>query len=417
MESYEKIAKILRTDKDFIKIVGEHLREVTGHNDVFPRLMEENEREMKDRLEKLGLNFSHNASDIYHALIAKVRRDDEALSRCLDYPTCNTEEDCKTLIQLAKKFANVPKGYFLKREKAIEFLKKEPPLNTLAFFKLSRVDELLKRFDLFEVYSALRFVEDVKWLNNVFFAQLDGVRPDDFEEREIEIHVLQQEWLKVAEKFVKKKYHNVSHLKELGVIFVIPLKIDTAGETLRIFSLILHYLHEITFYSKLFRKYAHEDPPFFSQKLISALRGDVLDSHFLDEERGRKWMIVQRYLAKDDPYDWRLFEPHVNPEALHWSKAEADIARLGMRYGELSFDFWNNLDHVGDYFQDEAGVEVLVSFNLIDTVMSLVQEKEMIKYLYHHQEALWNRIFAEYVGREKMEEMILDSFETGYIQL
>lgn len=417
MESYEKIAKILRTDKDFVKTAAERLREFSGHNDVFPRLIEENERKMKERLEKLGLSSSSNASDIYRALIAKVKRDDEALLRLLGGPTCDTEEGCRTLIKFAKEFANVPKGHFLKREKAIEFLKKEPPPNTLAFFQLSGVDELLKRFDLFEVYSALRFVEDGTWLNKVFFSQLNGVRPDDFEEREIEVHVLHQDWLKAAEKFVKKKYHNVSHLKELGVIFVIPLKIDTPGETLRVFSLILHYLHEVTFYSKLFRKYARGDPSAFSPKLVSGLRGDVLDSHFPDEDRGKKWMIVQRYLAKDDPNDWRLFEPHVNPEAVHWSKAENDIARLGMRYGELGLDFWNDLDHVGDYFQDEAGVEVLVSFNLIDTVMSLVQEKEMIKYLYHHQEALWNRIFAEYVGREKIEEMIVEGFEKGYIQL
>lgn len=417
MEPFEKIAKILRTDKDFVKIAAERLREFSGHDDVLPRLVEENEREMAGRLGKLGLSSSSNASEIYHALIKKVKRDDEALSRLLQNPTCDTEEGCRTLIKFAKEFANVPKGHFLKREKAIEFLKKEPPPNTLSFFKLSSVDELLKRFDLFEVYSALRFVEDGQWLNNVFFAQLQGVRPEDFEEREIEVHVLHEEWLKAAEKFVKKKYHNVSHLKELGIIFVIPLKIDTAGETLRVFSLILHYLHEVTFYSKLFRKYAREDPTAFSPKLISALRGDVLDTHFPDEERGRKWMIVQRYLAKDDANDWRLFEPHINPEAIHWSKAEGDIARLGMRYGELGLDFWNNLDHVGDYFPDEAGVEVLVSFNLIDTVMSLVQEKEMIKYLYHHQEAVWNKIFAEYVGREKMEEMIVNSFEKGFIEL
>ncbi len=49
--------------------------------------------------------------------------------------------------------------------------------------------------------------------------------------------------------------------------------------------------------------------------------------------------------------------------------------------------------------------------------MALVQEKEMIKYLYHHQEALWNKIFSSYFGDEKMETMIRDDIEFGYIRL
>jgi len=231
------------------------------------------------------------------------------------------------------------------------------------------------------------------------------------------VQVLHSQWLTAAEKFLTKKFHNVSHLKELGVIFVIPLTIDTPGETMRLFSLLLHYLHEVTFYSDLFRKFASESGGIFSKKLVSALRGDVLDRHFTGENQQHYWMIVQQYLAKDDPFDWRLFVPHVNPEALHWSKAEDDIARFGEKFSDLDFEFWHHLDHIGDYFQDASGTEVLVSMNLIDTVMSLVQKKVMIKYLYHHQEALWNKIFMEYAGREKTEALIMKNFEKGYIDI
>jgi len=122
-------------------------------------------------------------------------------------------------------------------------------------------------------------------------------------------------------------------------------------------------------------------------------------------------------LAKDDVNDWRLFEPHVNPEAIHWSKAENDIVRFGQRFPHIGLDFWTDLDFIGNYYQDASGVDVLVSFNLIDTVMSLVQEKEMIKYLYHHEEALWNKIFSEYIGQEKMEQLIIDNFQHGYIDI
>ncbi len=416
MESYEKVARILRTDKDIVQNAARVLAAVVGHDDALNRLTEENSREIEVRLHALHLK-ERTADKIYEALIKKIQRDDAALRAYFGHPTCQTQETCDALLGGAKDLAHVPAGYFLKKEKAAEFLFREPPPRILSFFNLRSVKELLGQFDLFEIYSALRFVEDKEWLNQTFFKQLEGVTPKDFEEREVGVRVLHPQWLTVAEKFLTKKFHNVSHLKELGVIFVIPLAIDTAGETMRLFGLLLHYLHEVTFYSDLFRKFAKEDIDKFSVKLVSALRGDVLDRRFPEGEQGKKWMIVQQYLAKEDPFDWRLFVPHVNPEALHWSKAEDDIARFGKKFSQLGLEFWHHLDHIGDYFQDASGADVLVSMNLIDTIMSLVQKKEMVKYLYHHQEALWNKIFMEYLGREKTEELIVKNFEKGYIDV
>ena len=416
MEPYEIIARILRTDKDYAKVAAEELTKASGHNDVLHRLTGLNRRMIDDRIGRMKV-ASHKADGIFRALAKEIKEHDQRLWETLHRPTCITNEGCQTLTGFAQEIANVGKGFFLKEERAREMLEKEPPQKILSFFKLSSVQELLKIYDLYEVFSALRFIEDKQWLNTVFFRQLDTVTPDDFEERKIKTQVLHGEWLHAAELFLKKKYHNVSHLKELGIIFVIPIKIDTPGETMRLFTLLLHYLHEVSFYSKLFRKYAAENPHDYARKLISALRGDVLDTRFPEEDRGKKWMIVQQYLAKNDEHDWRLFEPHVNPEAIHWSKAEQDIARFGQRFPKIGLDFWSDLDFIGDYFLDASGVEVLVSFNLIDTVMSLVQNKELVKYLYHHQEALWNKLFSEYMGQEKMEDLIIKNFDKGYIDL
>ena len=81
-------------------------------------------------------------------------------------------------------------------------------------------------------------------------------------------------------------------------------------------------------------------------------------------------MIIQRYLAKDDENDHRLFLPHVNPEALHWDRAETALAKIE------GLDFWKDLDLVGDFFRIETGGEILVSFNLVDTIMSLVKRRK-----------------------------------------
>jgi len=48
-------------------------------------------------------------------------------------------------------------------------------------------------------------------------------------------------------------------------------------------------------------------------------------------------------------------------------------------------------------------------------IMSLVK-KGQIKYLYHQQEALWNKIFSEYQGRERMNELIKENIISGFIE-
>ena len=79
--------------------------------------------------------------------------------------------------------------------------------------------------------------------------------------------------------------------------------------------------------------------------------------------------------------------------------------------------FWQGLGWVGDYFKDSAGNDILVSFDLVDTVMSLVMKKELVKYLYHHQEALWNRIFIEYMGEDQLEKFCKNYLLEGYFEI
>ncbi|MDE1970493.1 MAG: hypothetical protein KGI50_02865 [Patescibacteria group bacterium] len=417
MTSQEKLAKILRADKDSIINVEQRLASLTGKHGVIDRIMEENAACMQDRLMKLGVARDEPAKVIYDALISKIESDDHNVFKALGSPVACNPEDCAKLLNLAQSIASVETGFFLKEEKAREFLKQQPPQKVLAYLNYHSVEEMLAHEDLYEVYSALRFIEGSEWLNTIFFKQYEALTPDDFEERAIKVRTLGERWSKAAGAFVAKKWHNISHLKELGVVFIIPIALDISGEILRTLSLIFHYLHEIPFYADLFKKNANV-PTTFSQNLISLLRGDVMDRR-MQEGTKSLWLVVQRYLAKDDENDWRLFVPHLNPEALHWVKAERSLARIGELHPEFdhSLGFWEDLDWVGDYFKDDVGDDILVSFDLVDTVMSLVQEKEMIKYLYHHQEALWNKIFSEYFSLGELEIFAREYLLQGFFEL
>ena len=416
-QAVEKIAKILRADKDYIYKIEKRLSGITGKKGILEKIVQENESQIKNRLSILGVPPGSRPKEIYDALLSKIESDDHKIFEALSQPVCHSQKDCNHILEMAIKVVGSQKGFFLKTEKAEEFLRKEPPQKIMSYLGYKSVDTMLQKEDLFEVYSALRFIEGSEWLNGVFFKQYEKLKPSDFEEREIIVKALDEKWNKAAEKFVAKKWHNISHLKELGIVFVIPLSLGISGELLRMLSLIFHYLHEIPFYSDIFRKIT-EMPATFSANFISLLRGDVFDKKLPEGEKSF-WLVVQRYLAKDDENDWRLFAPHINPEAIHWLKTEEDLVKMAGLIDGFSDElaFWQDLGWVGDYFRDETGNDVLVSFDLVDTVMSLVREKELIKYLYHHQEALWNKIFIEYFGQDQLENFSKDYLLQGYFEI
>lgn len=412
----DKLSKILRCDKNTLLDLDKKMGAISKKTGVLDKILEDNRTIIDSRLARLGLNRQSPAKDIYGALIKKVYSCDKIFVQKLGNVSAAKVEDCQKVLDAIQASVSKLNGYFLKKDKAKELLIKEPPKNILQVLNYQSVEEMLRKEDIFEIFAALRFIENNDWLNNVFFKQYESLTPADFEERAVEIRALGQKWSKAAESFVQKKYHNISHLKEFGIIFVIPVALNIPGEILRMISLVYHYYYEVKFYSDIFKNFSQG--PDFAQKLIATLKGDLANDHIQPSDQAQ-WLIVQQYLAKNDENDKRLFEPHINPEAMHWENSEKEIVKLGEAIGGIDedFSFWSDLDWVGDYFPTEVGIDVLVSFNIVDTVMSLVKEKEMIKYLYHHQEALWNKIFISYLGKAELENQLKNNLLAGFIKL
>lgn len=407
-----KLAKILRCREETLLEVSARMGSITGKTDVLDQIVEENERRMSKFLDYLAIQ-NRSAEDIFSTMSYNLKRNERFLEQYFDSPDLTKPESLGKIFVTAREITIHPKGTFLKKESARKMLRNTPPPNMMRYFGYHSGKELIEKENISEVYAALRFVETREWMNDIFLKNYTKLTPSDFEKRDIELIALPTKWLDVARDFIKKKYHNVSHLKELGTIFVIPIRQEGQGEILRVFTLILHYFYEVEFYSKLLERYLTEED--FTGQLISFLRGDVPEPGEPQPSKTR-WLIVQRYLAKENKNDPRLFLPHINPEALHWEKAEDALAYFAKNLEGTDLNFWRGYDWVGDFFPSVKEGELLVSFDLIDNIMSLVMEKELIKYLYHHQEALWNKILKEYIGRQKLEELLVGHFNREFIE-
>lgn len=418
-DPYVQLARILKTRPEVLHTLDAGMSKLTSQHGVMATVAQENNILVERTLAELGLARSSRAEEVYQALIQKLTILDGELFELLDKPDLSQMSMlCGKLCQMAFQVFTPPRGLFIKRDRVVNLLTDFKPISLLKYFNYETVAELVEKEGFSSVVGALRFTQTTEWMHKFFDEAYKNLTPDDFEEREVELKILDAKWLKVADKFLEKKYHNVSHLKEYGVIFVIPLTIDTPGETLRLFTLLLHYLHEVPFYAGLIRRCMGQ--PDFAKQLGSLLRGDVPEGPAPKSDHAT-WRVVQRYLAKDDEKDFRIHEPHVNPEADHWFRAEEDLGRLARMFprpnqSEFSFSHWTGLDFAGDFFKDKNGQEVLVSFDIIDLIMSLVKKGE-IKYLYHQEEALWNKIFVEYLGREKMRQLIEENIVSGFIRL
>ena len=415
MNPIQHIAKLLRTPEQVLIELFAKMEKLTGKKNIPEKIFEENKKIVKGKLNKLGiLEEKADAQYVQREILKRTKEADEALFEFLGKPDFSRQSCCNLMVNVLENTANLEKGFFLKEQKLRDFLFLNPPKNILKALGFKDVKEMVEKEDLYEIFAALRFVESEKWLNQVFFHPYNDLRADHFEKRKIKIAVLTEKWAQIGEKFVGKKLHNISHLKELGLVFIIPVKKEQfLGQSLETFSLILHYLHEIDFYSKLFFKYS--TLPNFGIYLVRLLSGAIPDTMPFDG--GTLWRIIVRYLAKIDENDPRLFQPHVNPETIHWLKAEKEMDILFQKNPQTKLDFWRGIDDfVGEIFPAGKKGDEIVSFDLVDNVISLTHGG-IGKYLYHQQEALWNKIFIEYMGEEKLEELVVENIEKGFIKL
>jgi len=420
MTSIQKIARLLRAPEEVLLELFGKMEKLTGKTGVADKIYEENQAIVKQKLNELGVaEEKADAQLVQIKLFEKAKEADAALYEFLGRPDLSKQEGCEAMIKIIRDISKTKKGFFLKEEKLRDFLFLNPPQNILKDLGYRGVSEMLAKEDLYEIFAALRFVENESWLNEVFFRPYNDLMADNFEEREIRVRVLSEKWGPIGAKFVGKKLHHISHLKEAGFVFIIPeilngkVRVYAPGHIMETFSLVLHYMHEVDFYCELFRQYAKKMD--FGKNIVGLLSGRI--SGVILPGNGVVWRIIQRYLAKIDPQDPRLFEPHINSENLHWLRAEKEMDEFSAKNPQVKMDFWRGVDDfAGEVFPAGKSGEEVVSFDLVDNIVVLTHGG-LEKYLYHQQESLWNKIFIEFMGEEKLEEMLVENIERGFIEL
>lgn len=383
------------------------LEEASGKKGIDTKLIGDIIEKTHDATKKLGLDHGDTTGpELYHALLAKIKEHDEHLAKAIGGDDAEDVQQLLPLIKKAVEAADVPKScWVLKKSVAKEMLRKSPPPTIMKLLGYRSIDSMLKHESLAEVYGALRFAESPDWLNK-FNEQYKGLKPSDFETREIEFVVMPGErWGDIAEHFVEKKRHNITHLKELGVILMLPIKLrKLPGITITAMPLLFHYINEIRLYSAFFK--LEQVKKNFGEIFVNTLIADPGKAAVMAGSHVH-WRVIQRYFGKlEKEYHPEIFEPHVQPEDLHWRKAEEALYKI-----DPELEFWKDMDYVAR-FEDGRPI----AFNLMDVSVGYCTgtpyEKRVI---YHFRESLWNEIFMRYLGQKTLEQQVLQQLDNDMI--
>lgn len=393
------LADLLGIDDPLFSAGVHQLEKASGNPSADVRLYAEIVRKSHMKSRELGLDPKDTTGkELYQALLELIKKHDAFLSKRLGV---DDPSDTKAVLGSLKKFIDaleIPKTtWAIKPSIAKKLLKATPPKKLMKQLGYRSIDSMLKRENICELFLALRFIETEDWLTG-FTKKYKHLTPGDFELRKIEVFLMtDNRWGKSAHDYVRKQHHNLTHMKEIGAIAILPLPVaKMPGVTIAVLPLLLHYVSEIRMYATLFK--IQQVRPDFGDIIVSTLVHDP-KNHTKVAGHDVHWRSVHRHFGKQNARSYpEMFEPHVQPEDLAWRKAEEVLYRI-----EPALHFWHDMDYVAVRSPND-----IVSFSLMDMAVNYVNNLPYGKHIVSHFRAsLWNEIFARYLGEPALEYQVI----------
>ena len=196
-----------------------------------------------------------NGPELYYSLQHLVGVHDKFISKILGIKDGASSFEILAKVKNKIDKLKIPKNtWAIKHSVAKKLLKQLPPKKLMKQLGYRSVDSMLKRENINELLGVLRFSEGDAWLER-FIKSYKKLSPQDFESRDIEILLLDDRryWI-LARNFVHKRASNITHLKEMGLVVMMPMSVDDLrGLSLMMLILVLRNIDEVRAYSALFK--------------------------------------------------------------------------------------------------------------------------------------------------------------------
>ncbi|MEI6481192.1 MAG: hypothetical protein WCO19_02705, partial [Candidatus Saccharibacteria bacterium] len=273
------LSQLLHAEEPMFTMALSNLEKASGHQSVDVRLIADIKVRVRQKIRECGLDPADTTDkELYHALQGIVKLHDQYLAKAIGTEATADLNDQLTAIAKALKKLRIPKScWVIKHSVAKKLLKSLPPKKVMDVLHYKSVDSMLKRENIAEIFTAVRFMETEAWQRRLV-KSYKKLRPSDFEIRDIEILFLKREkWGAAADAMCRSQRHNITHLKELGVVMILPLPVRRLrGVVITVMPLAIHYINEIRSYSSFFK--LQQVLPNFSEVIIRTILDDPKSS-------------------------------------------------------------------------------------------------------------------------------------------
>ena len=389
---------LLNADEPAFSAMLKKLEQASGGFGADARLIGDITKKAHDAMRSLGLDPTDTTGiELYRALLARVEQDNARISGIIGIRNGDNIDNVVSLMVKSVSELGFDRSVFvLRRDKAKELLRLNPPLKLIENLGYPNIDELFAGEDFDELYAALRLAENSHWLKT-YNALLRSVKPDDFEIRDLKIIAMNREkYAAITDSFVRKKLHNVAHSKEMGIIAVTPVDgSQSKGLVLKTLSQMLHYINEVTIYSSFFRLKAGG---LGFGDIVSQTLADDPDKAVQLAGNNIHWRAIQRFYGKQcQDLQGAVSEPVYSLD-MNWHQIEDYICKI-----DPEMELWRGNEYAAVLFDGSP-----VSFNLADVSLNYATgvqyEKSHTRYFC---DSLWNEIYARYMKHPGLERQIL----------
>jgi hypothetical protein len=394
----QTLSRLLGAGEPMFSVALQRLERASGNLGVDVRLTADIIARSHVAMRSLGLDPQDtHGEELYHALMALVGRHDEFLARRLGGEDPADVVDMLPRIRVAAQNIRLPRQAWVVKASVVKrMLREVPPKKAQKSLGYRSLESMLKREPVAAIYAAANIVESSSW-RRAFLGRYESLQPRDFETKDVDVVYLESEkWQKLAKDYVISRHSNVIHLRELGVVVILPLPVKRLpGITITLMPRIIHYINEIRLYSAYFK--LNQMKPDFGAVVVRTLTTDPHD-HVEIAGQPLHWRIVHRRYANQAEALPELFDPHVRAEDLEWRMAEEVLFEL-----EPALHFWHGLDYVGVLASDRA-----ISFNLLDMAANYVNRLPYgHQAVQHMRQSLWDELYVRYIKQPTLETNVI----------
>jgi hypothetical protein len=377
------------------------LEAATGKPSTDIRLTSEISQRAQQKLRTLHLDpHDTTGKELYQALLGRFHND-EKLAR--DTLGISSEVEPIEVHNAAIKFVQSHIGkrsaFAIKNSVAKKLLKTVPPKKAMKQLGYRSLDSMLKHESVPHLYVAAFLCETLSWRKKIL-EQYSSLQPRDFELRAVDISVPQSKRWETVSGHVARQQYPVLVFKELGSVVVLAQH-NRSVSVLTDILLIASALNDIQSASS-FLKLQQMKPDFGSFVQAVAEHEPLTQAKLMG--RTVPWRVVHQYYARfAHAYNPLIFEPHIQPDDLHWLHPESLLEKV-----HPALNFWHDTRYTAHVHAADK-----VSFNILDIARNTMASLPFVERTSQAlQLSLWQELMIRYLDQSNVEQAIAGDLAT-----